>query len=88
MGEFEKALESIGGQGDLPAKMYIHISWLNAKLGRMDEAASCFAEYQRVKSAEMDTLAHVRLVTDVFSIRGTYEEYVEILCRAGLQIEE
>ena len=86
MGEYEKALESIGGQGNLPNKIYIHIAWLNAQLGRMDEAKSCMTEYERVRPAEMDTLAHLRLVTDVFPNRGSYEEYVEILRQAGLEI--
>ncbi len=86
MGEYEKALEVIGGQSNLMKKMYIHVAWLNARLGRMDEAASWITEFERVRPAEFDTRAHLRLVADVFPNRGSYEDYVELLRQAGLEV--
>ncbi len=52
----------------------------------MDEAASSITAFERKRPAEFDVRAYMRLATDVFPNRGSYEERVELLRQAGLEI--
>jgi TolB-like protein len=86
MGEYEKSLDAISGQRGLPIDMYLYIASSNVHLGRVDEAASWIAAFERDRPEDFDTQAYLRLAADVHPNYGSYEERAEILRQAGLQI--
>ncbi len=86
MGEYDKSLDALSGHRDLSIGMYLQIAKLNVHLGRVDEAASWIAAFERERPGDFDTQAYLRLAADLFPHYGSYEERVEILCQAGLEI--
>ncbi len=86
MGEYDKSLDAISGQRELSINMYLGNAVINVHLGRVDEAASWIAAFERERPGDFDTQAYLRLVADVCPHHGSYEERVEILRQAGLEI--
>ncbi len=86
MGEYEKSLDATSGQRDLSIDRYLFIASINVHLGRVDEAASWMAAFERERPGDFDTQAYLRLAADIHPHNGSYEERVEILRQAGLQI--
>ena len=86
MGEHEKALEEIRGQSHISPNMQFEIATANALVGRRDEARSWFARFERERPEHFDTQAYLRFIGDVYPEFPSYEDRVEFLRQAGLQI--
>ena len=86
MGEYDKSLDATSGQRELSINMYLGNAVINVHLGRVDEAASWIAAFERERPGDFDTQAYLRLIADIYPHHGSYEERVEILRQAGLEI--
>jgi TolB-like protein len=88
MGEYEKALEAVRGQSQIPANSQLAIALTNAFLGRMDDAKSWIARFGRERPENFDIQAYTRFIADVFPQHPLNEVRVALLRQAGLQIED
>ena len=88
MGEYEKALEAVRGQSQIPANSQLEIALTNAFLGRMDDAKSWIAGFGRERPENFDIQAYTRFIADVFPQHPLNEVRVALLRQAGLQIED
>ena len=87
-GEYEKALEAVRGQTQIPANSQLEIALTNAFLGRMDDAKSWIARFGRERPENFDIQAYTRFIADVFPQHPLNEVRVALLRQAGLQIED